>query len=381
MQPSLTNIHPRQISWTSERSCTTSQPLSNRIASFHDQPGIIGIRRFTTVAEARQKNSLSVEGALAVRQGRDAFRLILHGDDKRIAVVTGPCSVHDVDAALEYAARLKTLSDELGDRLLLMMRVYFEKPRTSVGWKGLVSDPHLDDSNSMEDGVSIARRLLCDIADLGVPSATEFLDPLIASYLGDLVSWVAIGARTTESQTHRQMASGLSAPVGFKNCTGGSIDAAVNAITAARRPHTFPGVDDDGFVSLIETAGNSDTHVILRGARADGKWKPNYSAADISQVEEWLTDAALPCRIMVDCSHANCGYDFRKQAGVAEHWIAQRLEGNRSVFGLMFESNLHEGRQTLTARSQLKYGVSVTDPCIGWAETEDVLRCVHAAAA
>lgn len=381
MQPSQIDILPRQVSWASERNGATSpQPLSTRIAAFHDQPGIVGVRRFVTVAEARRKTSLSVDGVVTVSQGREAFRRILHGEDSRIVVITGPCSIHDVEAALEYATRLRTLSDELGDRLLLIMRVYFEKPRTSVGWKGLVSDPHLDDSNNMEDGVSIARQLLCEIADLGVPSATEFLDPLIAPYLGDLVSWVAIGARTTESQTHRQMASGLPAPVGFKNCTGGSIDAAVNAIAAARRPHTFPGVDDDGLVSLIETAGNNDTHVILRGALTAGNWTSNHRASDIAQVEEGLAKAGLPQRIMVDCSHANCAYDFRKQSGVAEDWIAQRLEGNQSVFGLMLESNLHEGRQAFGPRSQLKYGVSVTDPCIGWSETEDILRRVHAAA-
>lgn len=379
MHPSPTQIHTSQISWNSERGGTAFSPFSNRVATLAVQPGIIGTRRFITVAEARQKTGLTVRGAGSVHQGREVFRRILQGEDKRIAVVTGPCSIHDVAAALEYAARLKTLSDDLGDRLLLIMRVYMEKPRTTVGWKGLMSDPHLDDSNNMEDGVLIARQLLCDIADLGVPSATEFLDPLIAPYLGDLVSWGAIGARTTESQIHRQMASGLPAPVGFKNSTDGSVEVAVNAIAAAQMPHTFPSVDDDGCVSIIETAGNSDTHIILRGALSSGSWKPNHSSEDISQVEKRLSKAGLPSRIMVDCSHANCGYDFRKQAGVAEDWIAQRREGNRSAFGLMFESNLHEGKQAFATRSRLKYGVSITDPCIGWSETEDILRRVHAA--
>ena len=335
-------------------------------------------RSILSVAETRQRLPLSNGGVKTIREGRDAFRRILHGEDRRTVVIVGPCSIHDPDAALEYAARLKTLSAEVNDRVLLMMRVYLEKPRTSVGWKGLLSDPHLDASQALEDGLLISRRLLCSIADLGVPAATEFLDPLIPAYLGELVSWVAIGARTTESQTHRQMASGLPAPVGFKNATDGCVEVAINAIKSAREPQVFLGMDEGGHIGAVETRGNADTHVVLRGANTANGWQTNYHRAAIADVETRLSAAGLPLRLMIDCSHANCGYDFHRQASVADDWIAQRRRGeSASAFGLMLESNLVEGKQAFTGRARLKPGVSITDGCIGWSDTEAIVRRIH----
>lgn len=340
---------------------------------------IVSSRRLPTPGELRALVPIGGAGARTVRAGREAVRAILAGRDARTVIIAGPCSIHDPAEALDYARRLKSLADEVGDRVLLVMRVYFEKPRTHVGWKGLVSDPHLDESNAVGDGLLIARRLLRDIAALGLPTATEMLDPLVAPYLDDLVSWVAIGARTTESQIHRQLASGLSATVGFKNGTDGGLDVAINAIKSARRPHITLGVDDEGRVAALQTSGNVHTHLVLRGAGGVADARPNHGREDIADIEARLIAAGLEPRMLLDCSHANCGYDHRRQEQVVADWIAQRREGLAgSVFGLMLESNLHEGKQALVSRERLRPGVSVTDACIGWGDTEALVRRIHA---
>lgn len=352
------------------------------------------------MAEATHRLPLSINGLQTVDTARAALRGVLRGEDPRTVVIAGPCSIHSPEEALAYARKLRALAEDVSDRVLILMRVYFEKPRTHVGWKGLVSDPHLNGSRALEDGLLVARQLLCEIADIGLPAATEFLDPLITGYLGDAVSWAAIGARTTESQTHRQLASGLGMPVGFKNGTDGGLDVAINAIKAAREPHGFLGVDGDGHIGIVETTGNVDTHVVLRGAGTAEAWRANYAAADVAALEKRLVSAGLPSRVLVDCSHANCGYDFRRQGLVVYDWIAQRENerqrsrewGNASsdtgarpgagtVFGLMLESNLNEGRQAFGARETLRAGVSVTDGCIGWSKTEELVRRIYEACA
>lgn len=311
------------------------------------------------------------KSAETIAQGRNSFVNILNGKDKRFVVIMGPCSIHDPKSAIEYAKKVKKVIDKYGDRLFIIMRVYFEKPRTTTGWKGLINDPHLNESYDVETGIRTARKLLIDINRLGVPTATEFLDPITAAYTGALVSWGAIGARTTESQTHRQMASGLSAPVGFKNNSDGNIDVAINAMKSAKSPHSFLGIDDEGNCSIVETMGNPDTHIVLRG----GGGKPNYSAEDIRKCEEKLNGENSAPKIMVDCSHENSGKDCTKQKIVIKDIIAQKKQGNKSIFGIMLESNLFEGNQKIT--DNLKYGVSITDACIGWEETEKLLRDLY----
>lgn len=306
---------------------------------------------------------------------RSQIKSILDFQDRRKFIVVGPCSIHDVDAALEYAHRLKELSDRVSDKLLLIMRVYFEKPRTTVGWKGLINDPDLDDSFNVQKGIQIGRQLLLDITEIGLPNATEALDPIVPQYISDLISWAAIGARTTESQTHREMASGLSMPVGFKNGTDGSIKVALNALQSAMSPHNFLGINQQGQVSVFQTTGNSYGHVILRG----GEGKPNYDSVSVEQVENALKQAGLPPRIVIDCSHGNSNKDYRLQPIVMESVIQQMVNGNTSTVGLMLESHLSEGSQAIPADlSQLKYGVSVTDKCINWAETERIILAAHA---
>jgi len=313
-----------------------------------------------------------------VVESRAAVKQILSGEDRRLLAVVGPCSIHDEAAAWEYAQRLHALAGELADRLCLVMRVYFEKPRTIVGWKGLLYDPHLDGSFDIEAGIRTGRRLLLRITELGLPAGTEMLDPITPQYIADLVTWAAIGARTTESQTHRQMASGLSMPVGFKNGTDGSLSAALDALAAARHAHTFLGIDNDGLTALIETRGNPWGHVILRGGRSG----PNYDPATIAEAIRALAARGLPTGLMVDCSHANAEKKFQNQAAVWHSVVAQRVAGNTNLIGLMLESNLFQGNQPLgDDPAQLRYGVSVTDECVGWEETETLLRAAHAALA
>jgi len=307
----------------------------------------------------------------AVLAHRQTVKNIIDGKDPRLLVVIGPCSIHDVAAAHEYAERLAVLADEVKDTLLILMRVYFEKPRTTVGWKGLVNDPDMDDSFHVEKGIRLGRKLLLDLTEMGLPTATEALDPIMPQYLGDLITWTAIGARTTESQTHREMSSGLSTPVGFKNGTDGSLEVAINAMKSASQGHHFLGINKDGRSAVFQTAGNRYGHVVLRG----GGGSPNYDAASIAQCEEELRNAGLPERIMVDCSHANSSKDHNRQPLVAADCISQIVNGNKSIMGLMLESNLNAGNQKLQSGGEgLDYGVSVTDACIDWDTTVATLR-------
>ncbi len=310
-----------------------------------------------------------------VAASRERITAIIEGRDPRLLVVAGPCSIHDADAAREYAARLAALRAHVAASFEVVMRVYFEKPRTSVGWKGLINDPHLDGSQDIETGLRLARSLLLDVAAMELPAATEFLDPIVPQYLDDLVSWAAIGARTTESQTHREMASGLSAPVGFKNATDGSLQVAVDAMRAAMTPHSFLGIDADGVTSIVRTRGNPTAHVVLRG----GASRPNYDAASIADAETRIAAAGLRAAIMVDCSHANSGREPARQEDVWRSVIAQRAGGTRSIAGLMLESHLVAGSQPFPRpRAELLHGVSITDPCLGWEDTERLLLEGHA---
>lgn len=322
-------------------------------------------------AALREKLPLSEVARETVASGRQAVKAILDGGDARLLVVVGPCSIHDPQAALEYATRLQALSAELPDSLLVLMRVYFEKPRTTTGWKGLINDPHMDDSFQLEEGLHIARRLLVDLAEMGIPVATEALDPISPQYLADLFSWAAIGARTTESQTHREMASGLSMPVGFKNGTDGSLSVAINALHAVSEPHSFLGINPQGRTAIIRTRGNAYGHVILRG----GGGQPNYSSVNVARCEQSLTKANLPLNIMVDCSHDNSEKDPQQQTLVARDVLNQIRGGNSSIMGIMLESHLYAGNQPIPEDlSQLRYGVSVTDACMDWTGTESLLR-------
>ena len=311
-----------------------------------------------TPEQLKAEFPLSQAQEAQISQSRKTISDIISGRDPRLLVVCGPCSIHDPEMAIEYARRFKALAAEVSDSLYLVMRVYFEKPRTTVGWKGLINDPHMDGSFDVEAGLKIARQLLLELVNMGLPLATEALDPNSPQYLGDLFSWSAIGARTTESQTHREMASGLSMPV------------AINAMRAAAQSHRFVGINQAGQVALLQTQGNPDGHVILRGGKA-----PNYSPADVAQCEKEMEQAGLRPSLMVDCSHGNSNKDYRRQPAVAESVIAQIKDGNRSIIGLMIESNIHEGNQSSEQpRSEMKYGVSVTDACISWEMTDALLR-------
>ncbi|MDP1648739.1 MAG: 3-deoxy-7-phosphoheptulonate synthase [Rubrivivax sp.] len=309
---------------------------------------------------------------------RRAIRRVMGGDDDRLLVIIGPCSIHDPMAALEYARKLKTLRDQHAGELEVVMRVYFEKPRTTVGWKGLINDPYLDESYRIHEGLRIARQLLVDISRVGVPAGSEFLDVISPQYIGDLIAWGAIGARTTESQVHRELASGLSAPVGFKNGTDGNIRIAIDAIQAAARPHHFLSVHKNGQVAIVETRGNKDCHVILRGGKA-----PNYDAASVAAACAEVEAARLPCRLMVDASHANSSKQHLRQVEVMRDVGAQLATGTRCIFGVMVESHLHAGAQKFSAGkddpAQLEYGKSITDACIGWDDTVAVLDLLAAA--
>jgi 3-deoxy-7-phosphoheptulonate synthase len=318
---------------------------------------------------------LDAAALATVVEGRRAVEAVLAGDDPRVIAVVGPCSIHDADAARDYAARLRSLATRVADRLLVVMRVYFEKPRTTVGWKGLINDPHLDDSFDVATGLRTARSLLIEIARMGLPTATEFLEPITPQYIADTIVLGAIGARTTESPTHRQMASGLSMPVGFKNSTDGSLQAAIDAMLAAKTPHCFLGIDNDGGTCVVSTTGNPWGMLMLRGGRSGS----NYSPAVMEEARTKMEKAGLPPRIVVDCSHANSGKDPTRQSIVWRDVLAQRAAGDRSIVGLMLESNIHPGSQAVQAdRSKLAYGVSVTDACIGWDETEALLLEAHA---
>ena len=324
----------------------------------------------TTPRALKEQLPLTAAARATVLEGRQVIRDILDHKDSRLFVVIGPCSIHDPKAAMEYAGRLRKLADQVADTLYLVLRVYFEKPRTTVGWKGLINDPYMNDSFKVEDGLHIARQLLLDVAELGLPAATEALDPTTPQYLQDLIAWSAIGARTTESQTHREMSSGLSSPVGFKNGTDGSLDVAVNAMLSVRHPHHFLGIDPDGRVALTTTRGNAYGHVVLRG----GGGKPNYDSVSVALAENALEKAGVSTNIMVDCSHANSNKDPNLQPLVMENIGNQILEGNTSIVGLMVESNLGAGNQKIPGNlDDLQYGVSVTDGCIDWDTTEQAV--------
>ena len=324
-----------------------------------------------TPEEIHARLPLSTKAAKTVKHGRDQLRRILERKDRRLFVVVGPCSIHDPVAGLDYARRLKALSDDVGDVLQIIMRVYFEKPRTTVGWKGYINDPFMDDSFQVNIGMEKARQFLLDVAGLGLPAGTEALDPYGPQYYGDLISWTAIGARTTESQTHREMSSGLSTPVGFKNGTSGDLSVAVNAILSASKPHSFLGLNGQGRVAIVRTKGNPHGHIVLRG----GDGRPNYDTVSISMVEQALAKGKLPPNIVVDCSHANSFKKPELQPLVMADIVNQIRLGNKSLLGVMIESNIEAGNQPIPADlSQLKYGCSVTDGCVDWDTTDKMIR-------
>ncbi len=323
-----------------------------------------------TPEQLKAELPLAGSALAAVQQARQTIFSILDRKDPRLFIVVGPCSIHDVDAAMDYAARLKQLSEQVKDTLYLVMRVYFEKPRTSIGWKGLINDPYLDDSFKIEDGLRKGRKLLLDIVETGLPTSTEALDPISPQYLQDIIAWSAIGARTTESQTHREMSSGLSSAIGFKNGTDGGLMVAVNAMQSVSNPHRFLGINEQGQVSVVTTKGNPYAHVVLRG----GSNGPNYDTVHVTQCEKALRDGGVSTNIMIDCSHANSSKDPDVQPLVLKDITHQILEGNKSIIGVMLESNINAGNQSIPKDlSQLKYGVSVTDACMDWNTTEKAI--------
>ena len=328
-----------------------------------------------TPEELKRQLPATDEVKRGISQNREIVRSIIDGTDKRLLLVVGPCSIHNPREAIDYAERLKALSESLNDKLFIVMRAYFEKPRSTVGWKGLINDPHLDDSFKIAEGLAMARKLLLEISKLGLPLANEALDPITPQYLQELFSWTAIGARTSESQTHREMASGLSCPVGFKNGTDGSLDVALNALQSVKSPHRFLGISPDGKVSIVTTKGNAHAHVVLRG----GTNGPNYYPENIAVCEEELESIGATQAIMVDCSHANSNKDHTKQGSVLEAVAEQISVGNKSIRGVMLESNLKPGNQKVDSSQELQYGVSITDACIGWEETERLLKDFHKA--
>jgi len=336
---------------------------------------IRGITPIISPIDLKQVFPLSEKNAADVARHREEIKAVLDNRSSRLMVVVGPCSIHDPLAAIEYAERLAVLREELSDQLLLVMRVYFEKPRTTIGWKGLINDPDLNGTHQISKGLGVARRLLCAITDLGVPVAGEMLDPVTPHYLADLISWGAIGARTTESQTHREMASGLSFPVGFKNGTDGNLQIAIDAMGAALHSHSFIGINNEGQTSIVRTEGNEDVHIVLRGG-SDG---PNYAPVYIEATKDLLAKKKLKPTIMVDCSHANSNKDHRLQGEVLDSVLDQIVAGEKAISSVMIESNLEEGNQAISEDlSQLRYGVSVTDKCVSWEETEAMLRRAHA---
>ncbi len=339
--------------------------------SMLDDLNIDSIEALMTPEKLKQQLPLEADALESVRSARQTIFDILDRKDPRLFVVVGPCSIHDVDAALDYAQRLQKLAEEVKDTLYLVMRVYFEKPRTSVGWKGLINDPYMDDTFKIEEGLTKGRKLLLDIARMGLPTSTEALDPISPQYLQDIIAWSAIGARTTESQTHREMSSGLSSAVGFKNGTDGGLTVAINAMQSVSSAHRFLGINSQGQVSVVKTKGNPYAHVVLRGGSAG----PNYDSVHVAQCEAALQKGGVSKNIMIDCSHANSNKDPSVQSLVLKDVTHQILEGNTSIIGLMLESNINFGNQSIPKDlSQLKYGVSVTDACIDWAETERSIR-------
>lgn len=336
-----------------------------------DDLRIVGVHELTPPVELHREYPVTESATETVYSARQAAHHILHGEDDRLLVVVGPCSIHDVDAALEYAARLKHLREKLKPQLHIVMRVYFEKPRTTIGWKGLINDPDLDNSFHINKGLRMARRLLLDLNTIGMPAATEYLDLVSPQYLSDLISWAAIGARTTESQGHRELASGVSCPIGFKNGTYGNLNIAIDAIAAASRPHHFLSVTKEGHTAIFATKGNEDCHIILRGGR-----KPNYDAASVAPAVEELKKAKLPPHLMIDFSHANSHKDYRRQTEVAADVAEQIAGGNGAICGVMIESHLVEGNQKADGkkREELVYGQSITDGCISFEATEHVLQ-------
>ena len=332
---------------------------------------ISSIRPLLSPSEYEKDIPLTREMANSVKIGRESINAIVNGKDDRLIVIVGPCSIHDTQAATDYAKKLVKLSKVIESKILVVMRVYFEKPRTTLGWKGMVYDPHLNGSFDIEEGLRRARTFLSDITKLGVLSATEFVDPITPQYIADFVSWAAIGARTAESQTHRQMASGLSMAVGIKNGTGGSVQLAVDAIVAVNSKHAFLGVDSKGTASVVMTSGNPYAHLVLRGG-ANG---PNFDKESVEDSIKKLNGSSVNDRIIIDCSHANCQKKFELEPKVFDEVLSQRLSGNKKIVGVMLESNLNSGKQDLDEKnpSSLQYGVSITDPCLGWEETEDML--------
>jgi 3-deoxy-7-phosphoheptulonate synthase len=347
------------------------------VSDIHDRLQNVNVASsdlLATPEEVKRQLPLTARAAETVFRSREVIRAILERRDPRLFVVVGPCSIHDVKAAREYAERLKTLADQVAPTLVLIMRVYFEKPRTTVGWKGLINDPDLDDSFHIEKGILMARGLLLYVAELGLPAGTEALDPIMPQYLSELITWTAIGARTTESQTHREMASGLSTPVGFKNGTDGALATSINALQSVRHSHHFLGITQQGQSAVFRTRGNQHAHLVLRG----GGGRVNYDAVSIALAERQLAQANLPTNIVVDCSHGNSNKDPSVQPLVAENCVTQIIDGNRSIVGLMLESHLKAGNQPIPKDlSTLEYGVSITDPCIDWPTTEALLLKLH----
>jgi 3-deoxy-7-phosphoheptulonate synthase len=341
-----------------------NQPLSNT--------NIIAETQLISPAALKAKYPRTETATQTIEQGRADVEAILDGKDKRLLAVVGPCSVHNVDEAKAYATKLLKLREQVSDQINLIMRVYFEKPRTTVGWKGLINDPHLDDSFDIHEGIAMARELLVWMADNGMPTGTEALDPISPQYLSDLFTWSAIGARTTESQTHREMSSGLSTAVGFKNGTDGNLAVATNAMKSAAQAHRFLGIDTEGKVTVLETRGNQYGHIILRGGK-----NPNYDSVNVALAEQALESAGLPKRIMIDCSHANANKDHERQPLVARNVCEQLANGNESIIGIMLESHLHAGNQKLTTPDQLLPGVSITDACVDWDTTESLMLELH----
>ena len=331
---------------------------------------IVHHKNLITPAELKAETPAKEKGSQVVVSSREEIKNILDKKDPRMLLVVGPCSIHDHELAIDYATRLARLKEEFKEHIYITMRVYFEKPRTTIGWKGLINDPHLNGTNDILAGLRLARSILSEVLELGLPTATEFLDPIVPPYISDLISWAAIGARTTESQTHREMASGLSMPVGFKNSTEGNLQVAVDAMQSAKHPHHFLGIDQNGKTSIFATRGNEHGHIILRG----GREKPNYEPSYVQEAVDRLKKAELKTGLMVDCSHANSNKKFERQEVVWNNVIQQRTSGNENLMGMMLESNIHEGKQALTHPDDLKYGISITDACVSFETTRRLLE-------
>lgn len=337
---------------------------------------VVETRPLIPPRQLHQDLPLDYTSATTVTNTRRSIQNILHNNDSRLLVIVGPCSIHDIDAAKEYSEYIKKFREQFHKKLEIVMRVYFEKPRTTIGWKGLINDPHLDGSYDINTGLRKARKLLWFLASQGIPAATELLDPIVPQYIADLISWTAIGARTTESQTHREMASGLSMPIGFKNGTDGSSLTAINAMQSAARSHHFLGVNNDGLASIVNTTGNPDGHIVLRG----GSKGPNYENTNVKQISSELVKSNLPNRVMIDCSHGNSNKDFKKQSEVLNNVATQIINGEKNILGVMLESHLKEGNQKLVKKSELEYGKSITDACIDINTTENLLTTLNESA-